>query len=238
MDGADNIVSSIGHLIGNLDYIEVFGISFLSSIILFIPIPYVPFLVIASFNGNLNPGLLALVSAVGVTAGRTIIFLLGYFARKKILSYKIKRNTKPLARLLKKYGWVVSFLAALTPFPPDDMVIIMLGMTKFSPLQFIITNFAGKLIANIIVVAGTALTGKSILQAIILGTQSPTNLIFMTILSIAIGISIIYCMVKLDWAKVIGRLFPWTLEDNKYGNDDDDYDYDKDDKNTDSYKHT
>jgi membrane protein DedA with SNARE-associated domain len=73
----------------------------------------------------------------------------------------------PLKRLLKKYGWIGSFLAAITPFPLDDVVIILLGMVKLSPWKFIITNFAGKLISNLIVVWGTALTGRVLIEQII-----------------------------------------------------------------------
>ncbi len=194
------------------EYFQVFVISFLTSIILFIPIPYAPFLVVATFNSNLDLNLIAIVSAIGVTAGRTLIFILSYQGNR-ILSNRIKQNMLPLKRLLKKYGWIGSFLAAITPFPPDDVVIILLGMVKLSPWKFIITNFAGKLISNLIVVWGTALTGRVLVEQIILQSQSFTNLLILTIVSLIITGITIYSIIKVDWRKIIGKWFPWTLND-------------------------
>lgn len=195
-----------------LDYFQVFVVSFLTSIILFIPIPYAPFLVVAIFNSNLDLNLIAIVSAIGVTAGRTLIFILSYQGNR-ILSNRIKENMLPLKRLLKKYGWIGSFLAAITPFPPDDIVIILLGMVKLSPWKFIITNFAGKLISNLIVVWGAALTGRMLIEQIILQSQSFTNMLILTIISIIITGITIYSIIKVDWRKIIGKWFPWTLDD-------------------------
>lgn len=194
----------------NLEYFQVFVASFFTSIILFIPIPYAPFLVVATFNSNLDLNLIAIVSAIGVTAGRTLIFILSYQGNR-ILSNRIKENMLPLKRLLKKYGWIGSFLAAITPFPPDDIVIILLGMVKLSPWKFIITNFAGKLISNLIVVWGTALTGRALIDQIILQSQSFTNMLILTVISIIITGITIYSIIRLDWRKIIGKWFPWTL---------------------------
>jgi membrane protein DedA with SNARE-associated domain len=195
-----------------LGYIHVFVASFLTSIILFVPIPYAPFLVFATFNSNLDLNLIAVVSAIGVTAGRTLIFVLSYQGNR-ILSSRIKENMLPLKRLLKKYGWIGSFLAALTPFPPDDIVIILLGVVKLSPWKFIITNFAGKLISNLLVVWGAALTGRVLVEQIILQSQDLTNMLILTIVSIIITGITIYSIIKVDWRKIIGKWFPWTLDD-------------------------
>ena len=196
----------------SLEYFQVFAVSFLTSIILFIPIPYAPVLVVATFSSNLDLNLIAIISAIGVTAGRTLIFILSYQGNR-ILSNRIKENMLPLKRLLEKYGWIGSFLAAITPFPPDDIVIILLGMVKLSPWKFIITNFAGKLISNLIVVWATALTGRVLIEQIILQSQSFTNLIILTIISIIITGITIYSIIKIDWRKIIGKWFPWTLDD-------------------------
>jgi membrane protein DedA with SNARE-associated domain len=73
----------------DLEYFQVFVVSFLTSIILFIPIPYAPVLVVATFSSNLDINLIAIVSAIGVTAGRTLIFILSYQGNR-ILSNRIK----------------------------------------------------------------------------------------------------------------------------------------------------
>ncbi len=200
-----------------LSYINILIVSFITSIILFIPIPYVPVLIATSFNEKLDPNLIALISTVGVTAGRSIIFLASYYGRK-ILKDRTKEKMIPLQRLLMRYGWIGAFISAITPFPPDDMIIILLGIAKYNPLKFVIANFAGKLIANMAVVWGAILMGKPLIEQIFAQSQSPLLLIVISAISVASVVLIIYSLIKVDWAKIIGKWFPWTLSDEHKDN--------------------
>ncbi|MEJ7642442.1 MAG: VTT domain-containing protein [Candidatus Nitrosocosmicus sp.] len=200
-----------------LSYINILIVSFITSIILFVPIPYVPVLIATSFNEKLDPNLIALISTVGVTAGRTIIFLASYYGRK-ILKDGTKEKMIPLQRLLMRYGWIGAFISAITPFPPDDMIIILLGIAKYNPLKFVIANFAGKLIANMAVVWGAVLMGKPLIEQIFAQSQSPLLLVVISIISVASVVLIIYSLIKVDWAKIIGKWFPWTLSDEHNDN--------------------
>jgi membrane protein DedA with SNARE-associated domain len=200
-----------------LSYINILIVSFITSIILFVPIPYVPVLIATSFNEKLDPNLIALISTVGVTAGRSIIFLASYYGRK-ILKDRTKEKMIPLQRLLMRYGWIGAFISAITPFPPDDMIIIPLGIAKYNPLKFVIANFAGKLIANMAVVWGAVLMGKPLIEQIFAQSQSPLLLIVISAISVASVVLIIYLLIKVDWAKIIGKWFPWTLSDEHKDN--------------------
>ncbi len=200
-----------------LSYINILIVSFITSIILFVPIPYVPVLIATSFNEKLDPNLIALISTVGVTAGRSIIFLASYYGRK-ILKDRTKEKMIPLQRLLMRYGWIGAFISAITPFPPDDMIIILLGIAKYNPLKFVIANFAGKLIANMAVVWGAVLMGKPLIEQIFAQSQSPLLLIVISVISVASVVLIIYSLIKVDWAKIIGKWFPWTLSDDHKDN--------------------
>lgn len=200
-----------------LSYINILVVSFITSIILFVPIPYVPVLIATSFNEKLDPNLIALISTVGVTAGRSIIFLASYYGRK-ILKDRTKEKMIPLQRLLMKYGWIGAFISAITPFPPDDMIIILLGIAKYNPLKFVIANFAGKLIANMAVVWGAVLMGKPLIEQIFAQSQSPLMLIVISAISVASVVLVIYSLIKVDWAKIIGKWFPWTLSDEQKDN--------------------
>lgn len=200
-----------------LSYINILIVSFITSIILFVPIPYVPVLIATSFNERLDPNLIALISTVGVTAGRSIIFLASYYGRK-ILKDRTKEKMIPLQRLLMRYGWIGAFISAITPFPPDDMIIILLGIAKYNPLKFVIANFAGKLIANMAVVWGAVLMGKPLIEQIFAQSQSPLLLIVISVISVASVVLIIYSLIKVDWAKIIGKWFPWTLSDEHKDN--------------------
>jgi membrane protein DedA with SNARE-associated domain len=200
-----------------LSYINILIVSFITSIILFVPIPYVPVLIATSFNEKLDPNLIALISTVGVTAGRSIIFSASYYGRK-ILKDRTKEKMIPLQRLLMRYGWIGAFISAITPFPPDDMIIILLGIAKYNPLKFVIANFAGKLIANMAVVWGAVLMGKPLIEQIFAQSQSPLLLIVISAISVASVVLIIYSLIKVDWAKIIGKWFPWTLSDEHKDN--------------------
>jgi hypothetical protein len=57
-----------------LGYLGDILISFISSIIIFIPVPYFPALLAAALNGKLDPNVVAISSAQGITAGRSIFF--------------------------------------------------------------------------------------------------------------------------------------------------------------------
>jgi membrane protein DedA with SNARE-associated domain len=196
-----------------LAYINILIISFITSIILFIPIPYVPVLIATSFNEKLDPNLIALISTIGVTSGRSIIFLASYYGRK-MLKDRTKEKMIPLQRLLMRFGWIGAFVSAITPFPPDDMIIILLGIAKYNPLKFVVANFAGKLIANMAVVWGAILMGKPLIEQIFAQSQSPLSLVVISIASVASVVLIIYSLIKVDWAKIIGKWFPWTLDDD------------------------
>lgn len=196
-----------------LAYANILIISFITSIILFIPIPYVPVLIATSFNESLDPNLIALISTIGVTSGRTIIFLASYYGRK-MLKDRTKEKMMPLQRLLMRFGWIGAFVSAITPFPPDDVIIILLGIAKYNPLKFVIANFAGKLIANMAVVWGAILMGKPLIDQIFAQSQSPLSLVAISIASVTSVVLIIYALIKVDWAKIIGKWFPWTLDDD------------------------
>jgi membrane protein DedA with SNARE-associated domain len=195
-----------------LGYIGILIISFVASLVPFIPIPYFPLLITASFNSNFNPHVISLVSAAGVVAAKTIIFLISYYGRK-ILSDKTKQRMRPLQNLVSRYGWPGAFVAALTPIP-DDIVYIPLGLAKYSPWKFATATFAGKFLMNEAIVWSSIFLGKPFVDSVIGDTTDTTTLIILGVASIAALGVVIYYSLKIDWAKLIGRWFPWALEDN------------------------
>ena len=193
-------------------YLGILLISFVGSIIVFIPIPYFPVLVTAAFNKQLDPHIIALSSAIGAVIAKMIIFYVSYYGRN-ILSTKTKRRILPLQRLLSKYGGPGAFIAALTPIP-DDLIYIPLGLSKYNPWKFAIATFLGKFILNEIIVLGAVFLGRPFIES--LGTNSidPVYLVIGAVTSfIVLGI-ILYLYLKIDWAKIIGKWFPWTLQDD------------------------
>ncbi|HZC48008.1 MAG TPA: VTT domain-containing protein [Nitrososphaeraceae archaeon] len=193
-------------------YLGILLISFVGSIIVFIPIPYFPVLVTAAFNKQLDPHILALSSAIGAVIAKMIIFYVSYYGRN-ILSTTTKRRILPLQRLLRKYGWPGAFAAALTPIP-DDLIYIPLGLVKYNPWKFAIATFLGKFVLNEIIVLGAVFLGRPFIENLGSKSTDPGYLLAGAVASaIVLGI-MIYLYVKIDWAKIIGKWFPWTLEDD------------------------
>ena len=191
-------------------YLGILLISFVGSIIVFVPIPYFPVLIAAAFNNNLDPVLISLSSAIGAVIAKLIIFYASYYGRN-ILSPKIKGKMVPLQRLLGRYGAMGAFVAAVSPIP-DDIVYIPLGLTKYSPWKFGIATFLGKFVLNLSIVLGAIYFGKPFVSNLMSNSTNIDSLIGATIASIAVLGIIVYFTLKIDWAKIIGRWFPWTLD--------------------------
>jgi len=198
-----------------LGYIGILLISFVSSLIPFIPIPYFPVLITASFNTNFNPHMISIISALGIVGAKMIIFFISYYGRK-ILSDKTKKRMRPLQNLVSRYGWFGAFIAALTPIP-DDIVYIPLGLAKYNPWKFATATFAGKFLMNESIVWGSIFLGRPFVEDILSseGTNT-TSIIIAGIGSIVVLAIIVYFSLRINWARVIGRWFPWALkEDNE-----------------------
>ena len=191
-------------------YLGILLISFVGSIIVFVPVPYFPVLITAAFNENLDPTLIALSSAIGAVIAKLIIFYASYYGRN-ILSSKIKVKMVPLQRLLARYGAIGAFVAAVSPIP-DDIVYIPLGLAKYSPWKFATATFLGKFVLNEIFVLGAIYFGKPFVNNLMSNSTNIDYLIVITIASIAALGVIIYFTLKIDWAKIIGHWFPWTLD--------------------------
>ena len=69
-----NIIAGLFSFFANLGYEGIFVISFVGSIIIFVPIPYFPILIGAAFNKQLDPNLISLSSALGAVTAKIIIF--------------------------------------------------------------------------------------------------------------------------------------------------------------------
>jgi membrane protein DedA with SNARE-associated domain len=184
-------------------YIGILLISFVGSVIVFIPIPYFPLLVTAALNKQLDPHILALSSAIGAVIAKMIIFYVSYYGR----------NILPLQRLLSRYGGPGAFIAALTPIP-DDLIYIPLGLSKYNPWKFAIATFLGKFLLNEIIVLGAVFLGRPFVESLGSDSTEPVYLVIGAITSfIVLGI-ILYLYLKIDWAKIIGKWFPWTIQDD------------------------
>lgn len=196
-------------------YPGILFVSFIISILFFLPIPYFPLPLIAAFDKNLDPHIISISGTVGAVAAKMIIFYLAYSGRN-IITKKSKGRTMSLQKLLGKYGWIGALVAPIIPFS-ENFIYITLGLTKYNPWKFAVSVFAGVLLYNEVIVWIGVLLGRPFVQSIIsefTNTENPTSIIIAIILSSTGIIITLYLLVKVNWNKIIGKRFPWTRTDN------------------------
>jgi membrane protein DedA with SNARE-associated domain len=199
-------------LFESFGYLGVFTASFIGSIIVFVPVPYFPILVAAALNKQLDPNLISLSSALGVLLAKMIIFYASYYGRR-VLSDKTKRRMLPLQRVLRRYGGLGAFIASLTPIP-DDLVYIPLGLARYSPWKFAVATFSGKFILNEIIVWSSVFLGRPFFDTFISADIDPLYVVLGAIFSVAILGIAVYLSIKIDWESVIGKWFPWAIDES------------------------
>lgn len=197
-------------------YLSLLIISFVGSVIVFLPSPFFVVLAAMSVDPKFDPHLLALVSAAGATGGKMIIFYGSYYGRK-MLADETKRRMRPLQKLVSRYGWLAAFIAAATPIP-DDLVYIPLGLSKYNPLRFLLATFAGKIVLSEGIALVARAFGLSFILPYLEHIPDPTTFyIYLGIFGAVLTVLIIYTL-RIDWSKNIGKWFPWTVEDDENNN--------------------
>ena len=194
-------------------YIGLALVSFIGSLIPFVPVPSFILLATMSVGGQFDIHILALISAFTATIAKQIIFYASYGGRRMI-SEKTKKRMKPFQKLVKRYGGAAAFVAAATPIP-DDMVYIPLGLAKYNPKRFFIATLSGKIVLCYIIVLISHYTGLSILEPILEDIDDPFAVYVGMIVFGAVMTAIVILLLRLDWERILGRVAPWTLNDDE-----------------------
>lgn len=201
-------VFNLIQLIQGLDYSAIFLLTFVSAILIVVPIPYFPILMTAALVTNLDPNFIIIFGALGAVTAKSIVYLISYYGTN---INSIKRNFDSeeypeTFRILKKYGGLVIFLAGVTPIP-DNIIFIPFGMYKYNPIKFIIITFISKIVLNIIVVWGTVMIGKPIIGNFSTMSLDTNTLIITIIVSLIVfGVLFIFFL-KIRWAVFLERIF-------------------------------
>jgi len=194
-------------------YIGLALVSFIGSLIPFVPVPSFILLATMSVGEQFDLHILALISAFTATIAKQIIFYASYGGRRMI-SEKTKKRMRPFQKLVKRYGGAAAFVAAATPIP-DDMVYIPLGLAKYNPKRFFVATLSGKIVLCYIIVLISHYTGLSILEPILEDIDDPFAIYAGMIVFGAIMTAIVILLLRLDWERILGRVAPWTLDDDK-----------------------
>ena len=197
-------------------YLGLTIVSFLGSLVPFVPIPSFILVATMAVGDQFDIHALALIAAITSTVAKQIIFYVSYGGRK-IISEKTKKRMKPFQKLVKRYGGSAAFVAAATPIP-DDLVYIPLGLAKYNPKRFFIATLLGKLVLLYVIVLISHFMGLSLLEPILQDIDDPMP-VYVGIVALAIAMSIIVILLlRLNWEKILGRVAPWTLDDDNNEN--------------------
>ena len=123
----------------------------------------------------------------------------------------------PFHKLVKRYGGSAAFVAAATPIP-DDLVYIPLGLAKYNPKRFFVATLSGKIVLFYVIVLISHYTGLSLLEPVLQGIDDPLP-VYIGIIALGIAMTlVVILLLRLNWEKILGRIAPWTLDDDDNNN--------------------
>lgn len=197
-------------------YLGLTIVSFFGSLIPFVPIPSFVLVATMAVGEQFDIHVLVLIAALTSTAAKQIIFYVSYGGRK-IISEKTKKRMLPFQKLVKRYGASAAFVAAATPIP-DDLVYIPLGLAKYNPKRFFVATLSGKFVLYYVIVLISHYMGLSLLEPVLQGIDDPLP-VYIGIIALGIAMTIVVILLlRLNWEKILGRIAPWTLEDDDNNN--------------------
>lgn len=140
------------------------------------------------------------VVAIGSSLAKGIHYMITFFVSGH-LSEKNKARLDVEAGKVKRFAFLLLYLAAATPIP-DEPVVIPLGLMKYSPSKFFSAYFLGKIT---ITIAGAFL--GSWIESNFSSLLSQET---MVAISICLTIAITLLMFKVDTGKLIDRILKKT----------------------------
>jgi len=197
-------------------YLGLTIVSFFGSLIPFVPIPSFVLVATMAVGEQFDIHVLVLIAALTSTAAKQIIFYASYGGRK-IISEKTKKRMKPFQKLVKRYGASAAFVAAATPIP-DDLVYIPLGLAKYNPKRFFVATLSGKFVLYYVIALISHYMGLSLLEPVLQEINDPLP-VYIGIIALGAAMTIVVILLlRLNWEKILGRIAPWTLDDDDSNN--------------------
>lgn len=183
----EGIVQSYG-------YAGAFLISIFGNFTIFFPVPFT--ITIYAFGATLNPLLLGVVCGLGSTIGEFSAYLVGRGGRE-LIEERYGRRLESAKRLVQRYGMPVIFLFAALPLP-DDLILIPLGMLKYSLRKALMAAFLGK----VVMCATVAYAGR--FSFAFVRDLFEAGGVWAGIASVVVLVLILVAMIKIDWTRFIG----------------------------------
>ena len=186
---------------------ELFGVFVISFGLNLVPFASPSNLFIASNAAlmvNSDPFTLGFLVALGSASAKGIHYTISFFVGKH-LNEKRKQRLATEALKIKRWAFILLFVAAATPIP-DEPVVIPLGLMKYSPAKFFLAFFLGKLSITIIGawlgIMSEGFLSSSIGQGALIA------------ISIILTIVITIILLKIDLGKITAKIMKRKLHDS------------------------
>lgn len=199
-------------------YLSLSLVNFFGSLVPFVPLPGFLLLATMAVGDQFDLHILALLSAITATVAKQIIFYVSYGGRK-IFNEKTRKRMRPFERLVKRYGAGAAFFAAATPIP-DDLVYVPLGLAKYNPKRFFIATLTGKIVLSYAIVFISHHLGLSLVEPFLENVEDATPIYIGIIVFGVMMTAVVVLLLRLDWARILGKFAPWTLDENNEDNED------------------
>ena len=202
-----------------IGYPGAFVVSLLGNATILVPFPYIAviFFLGGATVGNVgtfifDPWILGILSGIGATLGEMTGYVLGWYGSRYVNQEQANGFLDFANRHPRLTPFVVWFLAA-TPLP-DDMLVVPLGVAKYSWRNVLIPQLIGKTMF-LMAIAWAGRIGLAIFQSIIVG--DPTNPVSKTIevVTFLLLIVCVYVVIRFDWAKVSTKAKAMQDDDTK-----------------------
>lgn len=142
-------------MMATFGYAAIFVFGVIGSLTLFLPVPVLT-LVFAGAT-LLNPGLLALTAAAGITIGMAGCYFLGKAGHRWARKAQPDPRSRMFSATNRMTSWyrshttVASFFMAAMPNPLFDYAGYIAGLIKVDRNRFLFATFAGKFVQSLVV---------------------------------------------------------------------------------------
>lgn len=170
-----------------IGYPGIFLLSLIGASSIIIPIPYT--VILLAIAPAFDPILLTISAGSGSAMGELAGYALGYLGRG-VMGKGRRHQLNAMLKIFDRFGAFALFFFALTPLP-DDLIIIPLGLIRYSFWKTIVACLAGKLAMIFIIANVGKVTGE------LFSVSWPLALLTAVLLFL-----IIVLMFKIDWVKL------------------------------------
>ena len=91
---------------------------------------------------------------------------------------------------------------------------VPLGLAKYNPKRFFIATLTGKIVLSYAIVFISHNLGLSLVEPFLENVNDATPIYIGIIIFGVMMTSVVILLLRLDWARILGKFAPWTLDEN------------------------